>query len=88
MLSINIDLINILNILSIPLLFYQIPVFTAVYPDNDAHEDKGHGRQQHEAVVHVAMQIGALGNYPVSPKRACSEQFPDERDDNQNESVP
>ena len=70
------------------LFFTQVFVAAAVPPDDEADEDEGHGRHDHQAVVLVADAVEAeLFRHGIAPDGAAAEEFADEAQDDEDDAV-
>ena len=83
---------SILSILSwvplVYLLFTQVFVATPVPPDDEADEDEGHGRHDHQAVVLVADAVEAEFLHDgVAPEGAAAEELTDEAEGDEDDAV-
>ena len=70
------------------LLFCQVFVAAAVPPDDEADEDEGHGRHDHQAVVLVAYLVESeLLRHGVAPEGAAAEELADEAEGDEDDAV-
>lgn len=61
-----------------------------MHPDDAAHNDKGHRREEHQTAVRVEPALGhvpALRDDAVAQQRARTQQFAEERHDHQDQAV-
>ena len=69
-------------------LLAKVFVAAAVPPDDEADEDEGHGRHNHQAVVLVTYVVEAeLLRHGVAPEGAAAEEFADEAEDDEDDAV-